>query len=179
MNPEKTILPDFLIAELYKNSLVILDGGQPVEETIVREEPVSVPEKKEKQWFLGSNVQKITLVVNEKEAAYLADDSLKFLTSILGACKLNLGDVAIVNYRATAVDYAQVKEQLAPRSLILFGVSAQALRLPFTIPDYQVQSYDQCQFLIVPPLEKMLGDSQEAKLEKSKLWLCLKKIFHL
>jgi hypothetical protein len=174
MSSEKTILPGFLVADLYRNNLVIIDdGAQPVEET------TATPVKTEKQWFLGSNLQKITLVVSEKEAAYLEDASLKFLTAILGACKYNLGDVAIVNHHKDAVVYSRIKQELTPRVLILFGITTQQLQLPFTIPDYQVQSYDQCQFLVAPPLPAMLGESQEARLEKSKLWLCLKKMFSL
>jgi hypothetical protein len=175
MSSEKTILPGFLVADLYRNNLVIIDdGAQPVEETIA-----AASGQTGKQWFLGSNVQKITLVVSEKEAAYLEDASLRFLTAILGACKYNLGDVAIVNYHKDPVQYSRIKEELAPRALILFGITTQQLQLPFTIPDYQVQSYDQCQFLVAPPLPAMLGESQEARLEKSKLWLCLKKMFSL
>lgn len=174
MSSEKTILPGFLVADLYRNNLVIIDdGAQPVEET------TATPAQTEKQWFLGSNLQKITLVVSEKEAAYLEDASLKFLTAILGACKYNLGDVAIVNHHKDAVVYSRIKQELTPRVLILFGITTQQLQLPFTIPDYQVQSYDQCQFLVTPPLPAMLGESQEARLEKSKLWLCLKKMFSL
>jgi hypothetical protein len=175
MSSEKTILPGFLVADLYRNNLVIIDdGAQPVEETTA-----AAPGQTGKQWFLGSNLQKITLVVSEKEAAYLEDASLRFLTAILGACKYNLGDVAIVNYHKDPVVYSRIKEELTPRALILFGITTQQLQLPFTIPDYQVQSYDQCQFLVAPPLPAMLGESQEARLEKSKLWLCLKKMFSL
>lgn len=175
MNPEKTILPGFLVADLYRNNLVIIDdGAQPVEETTA-----AAPAQTKKQWFLGSNLQKITLVVSEKEAAYLEDASLRFLTAILDACKYNLGDVAIVNHHKDAVVYSRIKQELTPRALILFGITTQQLQLPFTIPDYQVQSYDQCQLLVAPPLHTMLGESQEARLEKSKLWLCLKKMFSL
>lgn len=173
MHDPKSQLPDFLIADLYKNSLVIMDN-----------EP-RLPERKtepdraitERQWFLGSNLQKITLLVHEKEAVYLPDDSLQFLSNILGACQLNLGDVAIVNHSNDPVNYLFLKEALTPAFLLLFGVTAQGVELPFTIPHYQVQKYDNCQILLAPPLHTLLGNTQEARLEKSKLWLCLKKMF--
>ncbi len=170
MNKEKIQLPGFLLADLYKQNLVIIDGEQKLAEG---------KETAERQWFLGSNLQKITLMVNEKEAVYLPDESLQFLSNILGACKLNLGDVAIVNHHNDPVDYSFLKEKLSPKFLILFGVAAKQVRLPFTMPDYQVQQHDNCGFLFAPPLSAMLGDSEKAKLEKSKLWLCLKKMFNI
>jgi len=173
MNPDNIQLPDFLIADLYRHSIVIVDEGPAAEETTPKAgKPIT-----ERQWYLGSNLQKITLMVNEKQAVYLQDDSLQFLSAILAACKLNLGDVAIVNYHNDPVNYNFLKENLSPRFLWLFGVTAQQIQLPFTVPHYQVQQHDNCNFLLAPSLATMLGSTQEAKLEKSKLWLCLKKMF--
>ena len=173
MNEDKIQLPGFLIAELFKNSLVIAEN----ELTIGRNLPNTELPTISREWYLGSNLQKITLIVSEKEAVYLTDASLQFLSAILGACKLNLGDVAIVNYHNDAVDYLSVKERLSPRFFLLFNVTAKQVQLPFTVPHYQVQQYDNCSFLLAASLETMLGESQAAKLEKSKLWLCLKKMF--
>ena len=173
MDQGRTALPDFLLADLYRQNLVIIDGEAKAEKVPAPQsaaEPVS-------QWWLGSNLRKITLIVNEMEAPYLGDDSLNFLSAILGACKLNLGDVAIVNIHREPVDYNFLKTELAPASLVLFDVTAAQIRLPFTIPHYQVQQYDGCNLLLAPALTAMLGESKEAKLEKSKLWLCLKKMF--
>lgn len=168
-------LPDFLITTLYKDSLVIIDGEQKSGETV----QVQTQTAPERQWYLGSNLQKITMVVNQKDAVYLHDEALQFLSSILGACKLNLGDVAIVNYNNEPITYAFLKQHTMPQNLVLFGVTAQQVQLSFTVPNYQVQKYDNCNFLLAAPLESMLGNGQEAKLEKSKLWLSLKKMFNI
>ena len=173
MNEDKLQLPGFLIADLYKNSLVILDDVPKTVITTTKKGKTT----ENRQWYLGSNLQKITILVNEKDAVYLGDESLQFLSAILGACKLNLGDVAIVNHLNDPLVYTEIKEKLSPAFLILFGVDAKDIRLSFTIPHYQVQKYDNSQILLVPELGAMLGNSQEAKLEKSKLWLCLKKMF--
>lgn len=170
MDQSKKVLPGFLLADLYRNNLVVLEEKEP--------SPVS-SEKKEGQWFLGNNNKQITILVHESTAVYLEDAGLEFLSSILGACKLNLGDVAIVNVEKTQVTYADLKAKLNPRHLLVFDVPATSLQLPFVIPHYQIQLYDQCQFLLAPSLQVLVGNSQEAKLEKSKLWLCLKKMFQL
>ncbi len=193
---EKNQLPDFILADLYKNALVVLDEIQPrgkilqtaekadsnqpkqaiepIEELLqVPGKPIHQPQK----LYLGDNKKQITILVRESNAVYLNEDSLSFLSTILGACKLNLGDVAIVNNQAKTYQYPFLKEQLAPIYLLLFDVTTYDINLPFTIPHYQVQHYDQCSFLSAPALQGMLGSSQEAKLEKSKLWLSLKKMF--
>lgn len=172
MSFSKYQLPDFIFPELYKQHLVIIPGEKTPHHIAIGTTPAVA-----REWFLGNNQKRITILVNEKGAAYLQDEALQFLSSILGACKLNLGDVAIVNNANDPVSYAQLKEKLSPSFLLLFDVTAQAVQLPFTVPFYQVQQYDQCQFLLAPSLEKMLGNGQEAKLEKSKLWLSLKKMF--
>jgi hypothetical protein len=56
-------------------------------------------------------------------------------------------------------------------------VETTAVDLPFSIPMYKTQAFNNCTYLQVASLEKMSGTSNEAKLEKSRLWVCLKTIF--
>lgn len=176
-------LPDFILADLYKHSLVVMDDEKPtakvlptIEELLPQTEKIiHQPEK----MFLGDNKKGIVIVVKEKDAVYLNDESLNFLSSILGACKLNLGDVAIVNFLTQSFQYVALKEKLQPNFILLFDVAANDINLPFTLPFYQVQQYDHCAILSAPSLQNMLGTTQEAKLEKSKLWLSLKKMFSI
>lgn len=179
-------LPDFVLAGLYKNSLVITEDAISLANTLTKdgtspvEKPLpAAPAAPPKQWYLGNNGKHIAIIVNDAGAVYLNDESLQFLSSILSACKLNLGDVAIINRHQEPVLFSFLKSHLQPVVLLAFDVNLQQLQLPFTIPHYQVQPYDQCQFLSAPSLQTMLGESKEAKLEKTKLWLSLKKIFQL
>jgi hypothetical protein len=192
---ENIQLPSFILAGLYKDSLVVLDEMQPAAKLLQTDEkqvvaaeekalplqeiaPVTIPITHQPQkFYLGDNRKQISILVRDATAVYLHDDSLNFLSSILGACKLNLGDVAIINHQHQPQQFASLKENLEPKFVLLFEVSPTDINLPFTIPYYQVQPYNNCSFLSAPSLQKMLGDSQEAKLEKSKLWLSLKKMF--
>lgn len=190
MGSERLQLPDFVLADLYKSSLVVTENTTqpvvertpPVEPPVVERSPAPAPPAEKrivKQEFLGNNEKQITILVNNDSDVYLNDIHLNFLSNILIACKLNLGDVAIVNLHRTPVDHAQLKEWTQPRYLLAFHVDPSLIRLPFTLPHYQVQQYDQCSLLFAPSLTTMEGDSKEAKLEKSKLWLSLKKMFNL
>ena len=72
-----------------------------------------------------------------------------------------------------------MKKQLQPEFLLLFGITALQIELPFTMPDYQVQQYDNCQIIIAPSLNDLNQQTQQAKAEKKKLWKSLQKMFNL
>ena len=193
MSFEKINLPDLLLADLYKDGLVVIDNEvdtkkkankkpEPVEkeEVILVNKTVdtySDNDVSKPLTYLGSNNRNISIVVNDAEALHLQDEYLDILSAILGACKLNLADVAIINNHHQQVTDAILRKELQPSSVILFGVETSAAGLPFSIPDYKVQQFNNCSYLQVASLEKMKGSSTEAKLEKSKLWVCLKSLF--
>ena len=216
MSTQKIQLPDFVIADLYTDNLVIGKDLQvtpqaliATEKSIKQEIFASISETKlvvpkpivaniinhiektnskpkdpitvdtEIKWFLGNNGKQITVVIKESGVAFINDRHLEFLSNILNACKLNLGDIALVNYENHPYSYADLKQKLHPKYWIFFDVSTKEIQLPFTIPNYQVQGYDQSQILLAASLLKMDNGTQEAKMEKSKLWASLKNMFQL
>jgi hypothetical protein len=128
---------------------------------------------------LGENKKQVTIVVNQSSIASLTDDQFTLLTSVLKACKLNMADVSIVNLANSAKNFTQLHQTLNTRFLLLFDVATSAIDLPFSIPLYQLQSYDQCQILQATSLNAMLGEEKAAKDEKMKLWNGLRKMFSL
>ena len=184
MSLDKIQLPDFLIAGLFNDTLVITDEPKSlktppktIEQVIPQPQIATVaPPKK---LFLGDNKKNITILVNDNQAVYLRDEWLKFLTNILAACKLNIGDVAIVNQSQSRTTFTELQPVTYPKYLITFGVGSRDIALTFSIPDYQVQDYNKCIFLLCPPLSVMFGDTEAVKLEKTKLWVSLKKMFNI
>lgn len=177
----KIQLPDFVIADLYKNSLVITDEVHlaqavfPVYETI--DPIVTKGSEAAPVLYLGGNEKGISVVVNNMQQRFLDDESLQLLTNILGAFKLTMNDIALFNIQQTPFSYKEIMAQFGANTCLLFGVSTQHVELPFQMPDYKVQTFDNCKFLCSASLEKMKGTMQEAKLEKTKLWMCLKSLF--
>lgn len=166
-------LPAFVLADWYQNDLVITGNG-----TRSDRRP-SPPVKKRKPVVikqLGDHLQKITILVNSPEAAFLPEEEFNLLSNILKACNLTMADVAIVNWFRTPANFAEIKQQLGPKYLLLFHVSTAEIDLPFSIPVYQVQQYDQCELMQSASLEQMLGETNLAKTEKSKLWSALRKM---
>ena len=72
-----------------------------------------------------------------------------------------------------------LKIELQPTTLLLFDINAASIALPFEVPQYQVQQYDNCTLLFSAPLQAMLVKTDVAKLEKGKLWNALKKTFNI
>lgn len=183
MSEPKIQLPDFLIAELYKGTLVDLDtfnkkAAQPVVEE-QQEKPQAPFQSNEKIKFLGENGKGVVIIVEEPEAVFLMEDNLTFLTNILKACQLNLTDIAIINLATGRVVYEEIKEQLQAHYILLFDVEPSAIKLPFLIPAFQVQQYDGCTVMVAPPLTALNKPGQDSKLLKTKLWLSLKQVFNI
>jgi hypothetical protein len=170
-------LPAFLLASYYKNKLVIPTESKPAAIS-ADVKPPHLPAA-ETRWYLGENKKQVTIVVNQSSIAFLTDDQFTLLTSVLKACKLNMADVSIVNLANSAKNFTQLHQTLNTRFLLLFDVATSAIDLPFSIPLYQLQSYDQCQILQATSLNTMLGEEKAAKDEKMKLWNGLRKMFSL
>lgn len=166
MSLDNIQLPGLLVQDLFKNSLIELDTAKPVS-------PVSAVEK---IGFLGKNMRHIAILVNDDSNLYLQDSQLDFLMGILAACKLTIADVALVNNaKNPGISYQQLTEQLQSEKIFLFDVKPDQIGLPVSFPDYQVQRFNNQQYLSSPSLPALEND----RMEKSKLWTCLKQIFSL
>jgi hypothetical protein len=166
-------LPASVIADLYKQSLV-QTGSQPSAGTTPGNKTTAGGNNYK---FLGNNQQQIAIIVHFEHETWLPDNHLQFLTKMLEACKLNLGDVAIVNHAKKAVDIELIKEQLKPASVLLFGVEPVDIKLPLNFPHFKEQAFAGIAYLHFPPLETLNQDTEDGKLQKSKLWVCLRKLF--
>jgi hypothetical protein len=166
-------LPGIVIADLYSKSLVQTGASKEAQAA-----PTSKTEVQGNNYkFLGNNQQQVTIIVDFKEETFLPDSHLQFLTKMLEACKLNLGDVAIVNHAKRPVDMEILKEQLRPASVLLFGVEPVDIKLPLNFPQFKEQAFAGSNYLYTPGLEILNQDNEEGKLMKSKLWVCLRKLF--
>jgi DNA polymerase III psi subunit len=97
-----------------------------------------------------------------------------FLIDILNACKLNMNDVAVVNlHQNKEVTHKKLATELEAKIVLLFGVSTEEINLPFTIPEFQVQSFNTQKYMRAPSLDIL---QNEIELKK-KLWTSLKQIF--
>lgn len=145
-------LPPFIIQDLFQKTLVDL-------------KPVN---------YRGNNHQKITIIIKDPKNEY--NEQQPFFAGILKACKLSMNDIALLNLSNTEHhDHKTISEILKPKIILLFGISPEDIQLPFTMPEFQKQSYSNRIYLSAPSF-KELENNKELK---QKLWGCLKQIFSI
>lgn len=166
MNLNEIELPAFVIQDLFQKTLVDLSG---------KEKKQIVSESKELNFF-GGNKQHIILLVNNADATFVTDQQLTFLSGILNACKLTLEDIGLLNIASyPAISYKTISDAFTPRIIMLFGISTDTIQLPFLMPDFQRQSYNNQVYLAAPSLQTLENDKEM----KRKLWTVLQQIFSL
>jgi hypothetical protein len=173
-------LPAVAIVELYRNSLVGEAGVIATEPLVTKASPEQVSSemqsKDEPTWrSLGDNQKQILIVLKSGDSLHLPDHELQFLAGILGACKLSIADVAIVNIEQQAAGYQELTRYFNSRIVLLFDIEPADFGLPMNFPHYQIQAFANNSFLYSPSLRSLEHD----KVEKSKLWVSLKRLFNL
>jgi hypothetical protein len=167
MSLDKIQLPGFLYGPLFRKNLVIIKAGGQED---------SLKKESKKINFLGSNKKKIVVVGNDNQNKFLGDNQMKFLNDLLNACNLTMADIAFVNFReSSGFSYPDINDQFHPDKILMFGVSAKELDLPFEIPFFQVQNFQGQLYIISPTLAEIQLDNNL----KKRLWACLQKIFNI
>ena len=96
----KEKLPDFVLAELYNKSLVFIKDDE-------KQKNIEEGLKEVKKLYLGNYEKRIIVLVNDADNIYLSDESLRFLSGILNACKLNLAHIAVINFNNNALSFSE------------------------------------------------------------------------
>jgi len=171
MSLNRLPLPNSIIVDLFRHSLV--RAG--LDEGVAEADNANFRPYR----FLGGNLKKTVLIISSPDSFSIPEKYLSFLVKILEACKMTLADVAILNHASRSVDINELKDELQPKNIILFGIEPKQINLPFNSPAFKIQDYDECTFLYAPSMEELNQDTEDGKLLKSKLWVCLRKMFEV
>jgi hypothetical protein len=153
-----------MIRALYGQSLVA-----PVDHTFVKKAAV---DRISEPRVLGGNAKRVAIVVNRPGHTFVADAELAFLTKILGACGLNIGDVAIVNLAVENLAQQQLVDLLGARTIIYFISDS---------PEefFKISSVNEVLVLHAPSLSEFSDEAPESRTQKTRLWNALKQLFGL
>jgi hypothetical protein len=163
MSLNKIVLLPQMLADFYPDMLVETNDA-----TTVPENPPMV--------YLGKNQKKILALVNHENLPFLPDQELAFLSTILGACKLSVADIALINFARTGTPaLQQMIRELEANQVLLFGIGPEAIDLPINFPQFQLQPFNNRIYLHGPSLSELEND----KSLKLKLWNSLKTLFGL
>jgi hypothetical protein len=170
-------LSDEIIAALYPESLVLekttATGRQiPAEAAIPATTVAPYP-------FLGQNSRSISFLVHYPDSEFIPGEQLIFLLKILAACKCSLDDIALVNTAKTEVKMDELKRQLHPGVIFLWGVIPDRADLTKGFRDMSLNLLDGITFIPVLHAEQMSLENAEAVELKRQLWVSLKKLFSL
>jgi hypothetical protein len=171
-------LSDEIIAALYPESLVLektagLGKKIPVKADMSGIIP-AVPYP-----FLGQNSRSICFLVHFPNDEFIPGEQLVFLLKILTACKCSLDDIALVNTAKTQVKMDELKRQLKPGVIFLWGLIPGLDQLTKEFPDMTLSVKEGITFIPVSHAEQMSRENAEAVELKKKLWVSLKKLFSL
>lgn len=167
-------LPGSLVAELYHYFLIFPDENsvnQPLTDISDNKSELNPVFKS-----LGENKKNILIITSYSDVIHLPDHDLDFLTGILSACKLSMADVAVVNLKnSEGATYQELLTFFKSKIVLLFAVEPVSFGLPMNFPHFQIQPFAGNSFLFSPSLKELEND----KILKSKLWVCLKRLFNL
>ena len=133
----------------------------------------STSQKKIEINSLGENEKKLLFLVNVPDHKFLPDNEMELLTNLIHACKLSMADLALVNFSVNRYHYSQFISQFHPKKVLAFGVTTAELGLPFEIPHFQIQTFQDQVYLFCPPLKDFLNNVAI----KKELWKSLQKLF--
>jgi len=172
MNLKAIKLPESVITSLYTSNLI---EGVITNDTKAQTQAKELHTRNEFK-FLGNNEKKVLVIVNNPGVDYLPEDEMQFLTNMLNACKLSINDIAIVNVSGSNhSSYKEITQLLETRIALLINTEAATIGLPLDFPHFQVQPFSNMTFLSFPSLSDIKND----QLQKSKLWVCLRRIFNV
>ncbi len=156
-------LNDLLLVNLYPHSLYRINE----EGTAPEQAPVDHFIK-----FLGGNAAGILVLVNDPSHKFLGEEEMNLLVKMLDACKLNTGDVAILNTFKQTHTLAGIIEQLRPVKILSFGAQRD-----IDLSEFDIQEVNGIPVLQGPSLDTMVLDTEEGKTAKIRLWNTLKSMF--
>jgi hypothetical protein len=122
---------------------------------------------------LGENRKHVLFLVNDSSCKFLPDEEMDLLTKLVSACKLSMADIALLNFNSSKYNYLQFNNAFHPKKILIFGIKTSELELPFDIPHFQVQNFQEQLYLTAPTLKEFLNNTAL----KKELWISLQKLF--
>lgn len=133
---------------------------------------VDSPESSPAFNYLGENNKFMLLLIQEDSHPNLRSNELEALANILGAKRMSIKDVAIVNQRKySASSWKEFKAYFACSSIVLFGIDPQEVKIR-PLPKNAITDFEGMQVLFTYSFAEML-DSVDKKRE---FWNQMKKL---
>lgn len=122
--------------------------------------------------YLGENNKFMLLLIQEDSHPNLHSNELEALANILGAKRMSLKDVAIVNQRKYSTSsWKEFKAYFACSSIVLFGIDPTEVKIR-TLPRNAITDFEGMQVLFTYSFAEMLSNVDK----KREFWNQMKKL---
>lgn len=122
--------------------------------------------------YLGENNKFMLLLIREDSHPNLRSNELEALANILGAKRMSLKDVAIVNQRMyNTSSWKEFKAYFACSSIVLFGIDPTEIKIR-TLPRNAITDFEGMQVLFTYSFAEMLSNVDK----KREFWNQMKKL---
>jgi hypothetical protein len=133
---------------------------------------VDSPESSPSFNYLGENNKFMLLLIQEESHPNLRSNELEALANILGAKRMSIKDVAIVNQRKySASSWKEFKAYFACSSIVLFGIDPQEVKIR-PLPKNVITDFEGMQVLFTYSFAEMLNSVDK----KREFWNQMKKL---
>jgi hypothetical protein len=191
-------MPEALLAEMFAGGIVLFPeefAPAPVKQNAAPEQekmptgtpqptlpasepkPVMLPAAATELNWLGKFSKQVLVVVKDPSALHINDKDLELLGKIIGAVKLSMADIALVNAATHSLEYYALQQKLPASVAFYFGIAPVEIGAPLSFPQFQVQKWNNTTFLYAPSLAELNEPTANAVALKKELWAALKKIF--
>lgn len=127
--------------------------------------PTPIEETKIVLKSFGENKRNILFITEDLNHDFFSKDAELAFVKTLGALKLNLDDVAVINYTriGSAVTFDQIKKNFEPKACVFLGLDPKKLHLSNCAANILTNDQN-IQFLYSYSFEEMLTDTSKKRI---------------
>ena len=160
------------LAFLMTDAIYVLPEEQVVPVALPQVE-VSVPEPPKPKMELPRNRNQVVVLYTNQQTVYLNKEEETLLSKILGAVKLRLEDVELVNIYNHRDTLIEILNQKMVNQLISFGIELRDLDIQVPLMPYQVTRVEGIDILLADSLFELQLNTDK----KKRLWQALQTLF--
>ncbi|MCO4293584.1 hypothetical protein NF867_11980 [Solitalea sp. MAHUQ-68] len=185
VNPDEVMLCTLFSETLYRvddwevNNSVQAPQSPVIQESNVVEKVEEVQlEATEGFDYLGENNRYVLVLVNYPNSKYIIDKDKEFFLKVISALKMNLDDVAVLNYAYYKnADLTALKSFFSCSKIIAFGLPTDSLVFKsLNMHDYATTSFNNVSIMRSPDSLSLI---EADKNKKMVLWNALKLLFNV
>lgn len=161
----------YAVAEDLQNPVAEIS---PIISPVVEEVKPALEVSAEPEYFdyLGENNKYMLIIINEVAHKNMQPKQLEALLNILKAKKMELKDVAILNFNNyPGVSFAALKKFFACNAIVIFGVNPAEMKIE-AVQSNQITSHQETKILATYSFDEMMADTDKKRI----FWNEMKKL---